>query len=140
MLAFKGGEIPFLDTNGVDLATLLTKVKATVKKPYLLHPSDFVLATTQEFIGLPDNIVARLEGKSSLGRIGLMIHITAGYVDPGWQGKLTIQLKNLGVAPIRLTPNMKIAQITFMRLTSRAQRPYGAKGLGSKFQGGRRHI
>jgi dCTP deaminase len=102
---------------------------------FFLNPGEFVLASTLESIILPDDIVGRLEGKSSLGRIGLLIHSTAGYVDPGWQGHLTIELSNVAKLPITLYHKMKIGQISFLRLTSPVDRLYGATELGSKYQG-----
>ncbi len=102
---------------------------------FFLNPGEFVLASTLESITLPDDIVGRLEGKSSLGRIGLLIHSTAGYVDPGWHGHLTIELSNVAKLPITLYYKMKIGQISFLRLTSPVDRLYGAAELGSKYQG-----
>jgi len=94
-----------------------------------------VLGATVERIVLPDDIVARLEGKSSLGRLGLLIHSTAGYVDPGWDGTLTLELSNVANLPIVLTPGMPIGQISFNQMTTPVERPYGTPGLGSKYQG-----
>ena len=102
---------------------------------FFLNPGEFVLVSTLESITLPDDVVGRLEGKSSLGRIGLLIHSTAGYVDPGWQGHLTIELSNVAKLPITLYYKMKIGQISFLRLTSPVDRLYGAAELGSKYQG-----
>jgi len=102
---------------------------------FFLDPGEFVLVSTLESITLPDDVVGRLEGKSSLGRIGLLIHSTAGYVDPGWQGNLTIELSNIAKLPITLYYKMKIGQISFLRLTSPVDRLYGAAELGSKYQG-----
>ena len=102
---------------------------------FLLDPGEFVLVSTLELITLPDDVVGRLEGKSSLGRIGLLIHSTAGYVDPGWQGNLTIELSNVAKLPITLYYKMKIGQISFLRLTSPVDRLYGTAELGSKYQG-----
>ena len=103
--------------------------------PFILHPGEFVLGSTLEHIELPDDLVARLEGKSSLGRIGLVIHSTAGFVDPGWKGHLTLELSNLARLPITLYYGMKIGQISYLRLTTPAERLYGSEGLGSKYQG-----
>ena len=102
---------------------------------FFLNPGEFVLASTLESVTLPDDIVGRLEGKSSLGRIGLLIHSTAGYVDPGWHGHLTIELSNVAKLPITLYYKMKIGQISFLRLTSSVDRLYGLAELGSKYQG-----
>src|SRR5574337_954968 len=104
-------------------------------EPFILHPGEFVLGQTLEWVELPDDLVARLEGKSSLGRLGLLIHSTAGYVDPGWKGNLTLELSNVANLPIALYFGMKIGQISFFRLTSPVERPYGSKELGSKYQG-----
>ena len=104
------------------------------KDDFVLHPGEFVLASTAETVGLPDNIVARVDGKSSLGRLGLLIHATAGFVDPGFRGQITLELSNVAPMPIRLSPGMKIAQISFWTLDQPAQRPYGHPELGSKYQ------
>ena len=103
--------------------------------PFILHPGEFVLGQTLEWVELPDDLVARLEGKSSLGRLGLLIHSTAGYVDPGWEGTLTLELSNVANLPITLYYGMRIGQISFLRLTSPVERPYGSPALGSKYQG-----
>jgi dCTP deaminase len=104
-------------------------------EPFVLHPGEFVLGQTLEWVELPDNLVARLEGKSSLGRLGLLIHSTAGYVDPGWKGNLTLELSNVANLPIALYFGMKIGQISFSKMSSPVDRPYGSKDLGSKYQG-----
>ncbi|MSQ34003.1 MAG: dCTP deaminase [Dehalococcoidia bacterium] len=103
--------------------------------PFYLHPGEFVLGVTLERVCLPRDIVGRLDGKSSLGRLGLVVHSTAGFVDPGWQGCLTLELSNLAPLPITLYYAMPVSQISFMRLTSPAQQPYGSKKLNSKYQG-----
>lgn len=103
--------------------------------PFFLQPGEFALGVTVEEIGLPNDIVGRLDGKSSLGRLGLVVHSTAGFVDPGWRGNLTLELSNLAPLPIALYYGMKISQISFMRLSSPAINPYGSKKLGSKYQG-----
>ena len=105
------------------------------EEPFVLQPGAFCLATTLETITLPDDIVARVDGRSSLGRLGLLVHATAGYVDPGWTGKLTLELSNQSQMPIALYYGMRIAQISFLRLSSVADRPYGSPGLRSKYQG-----
>ena len=102
---------------------------------FVLHPGELVLGSTAERVRLPDDLVARLEGKSSLGRLGLAIHSTAGFVDAGWDGYLTLELSNAATLPIKLYPGMKIGQISFLRMTTPADRPYGSSGLGSKYQG-----
>lgn len=104
---------------------------------FVLHPGQFVLGTTLERITVPDDILGKLEGKSTLGRSGLMIHSTAGYVDPGWTGEITLELSNVATLPIVLHPGMRIGQMSFERMTSPAERPYGCEGLGSHYQGQR---
>ncbi len=104
---------------------------------FILHPGEFVLGSTAERVGLPDDLVARLEGKSSLGRLGLLIHSTAGFVDAGWDGHLTLELSNVATLPITLYPGMKIGQISFLRMTTPAEHPYGSAQVGSKYQGQR---
>ena len=104
-------------------------------EPFVLHPGEFVLGSTLERVELADDLVARIEGKSSLGRIGLLVHATAGYVDPGWNGKLTLELSNVATLPIRLYYRMKIGQLSFQNLTTAAERPYGHPDLKSRYQG-----
>ena len=115
----------------------LTELVDTGEEPLILHPGEFVLGSTKEKVTLPDDLVARLEGKSSLGRLGLLIHSTAGFVDAGWDGHLTLELSNVANLPITVYPGMKIGQISFLQMTTAAENPYGSKGLGSKYQGQR---
>lgn len=131
---FRNSRYPYIDPAREQIG-LTERVGASVEEPFVLHPGEFALGTTVEHIGLPDDIVGRLEGKSSLGRLGLLIHSTAGYVDPGWKGRLTLELSNVANLPIVLTPGMKIGQISFSRMTTPVERPYGHPGLGSKYQG-----
>jgi len=102
---------------------------------FMLHPGEFVLGSTFERVAVPDDLVARIEGKSSLGRLGLLIHSTAGFVDSGWDGHITLELANVASLPITLYPGMKIGQISFMEMTTPAERPYGKGATGSKYQG-----
>lgn len=104
---------------------------------FMLHPGEFVLGSTSERVAVPTDLVARLEGKSSLGRLGLLIHSTAGFVDAGWDGQLTLELSNVCNLPITLYPGMKIGQISFIRMTTEADVPYGSASVGSKYQGQR---
>jgi dCTP deaminase len=120
-----------------NLEELTELVSVDEDNPFILHPGEFVLGSTVERVALPDDLVGRLEGKSSLGRIGLLIHSTAGFVDAGWDGQLTLELSNVASLPITLYPRMKIGQISFMRMTTPAERPYGSGELGSKYQGQR---
>ena len=106
-------------------------------EPFILHPGEFVLASTYEAVTLPDDVAARLEGKSSLGRLGLLTHSTAGFIDPGFTGHVTLELSNVATLPIRLWPGMKIGQLCFFRLSSPAEHPYGSARYGSRYQGQR---
>ncbi len=115
-----------------DLTTLIT---ASIEEPFVLHPGEFVLGTTFEKISLSNKVVARLEGKSSLGRIGLLIHSTAGFVDPGFSGYLTLELSNVANLPIKIYPEMKIGQISFYYLNSPSESEYGTETYGSKYHG-----
>jgi dCTP deaminase len=131
---FRNSRYAFIDVRSPqpDLTEMLT---VAAEEPFVLHHGEFVLAQTLEWVELPDDLVARLEGKSSLGRLGLLIHSTAGYVDPGWKGKLTLELSNVANLPIALYLGMKIGQISFLEMSSAVERPYGSAGLGSKYQG-----
>ncbi len=134
ILVFRNSRKPYIDIKE-DTTDLTELQKIEDDQPFILHPGEFVLASTRENIQIPDDIVARLEGKSSLGRIGLLIHSTAGYVDPGWKGHLTLELSNVANLPVTLYSGMKIGQISFIRLSTPADNVYGSKNLGSKYQG-----
>ena len=136
LLVFRNHLEPYIDVRQ-EMAHLTTPVEIDEIKGFVLHPGEFVLGMTLEYVELPDDLVGRLDGKSSLGRLGLVVHSTAGFVDPGWQGNLTLELSNLATLPIILYYGMKSSQISFMRLTSPAEHPYGSKGLGSRYQGQR---
>jgi dCTP deaminase len=131
---FRNARYPYIDP-AVEQDGLMDMVSASVEQPFVLHPGEFVLGATVERVTLPDDIVARLEGKSALGRLGLLIHSTAGYIDPGWDGTLTLELSNVANLPIVLTPGMPVGQISFMQMTTPVDRPYGTPGLGSRYQG-----
>ncbi|MFJ3214894.1 dCTP deaminase [Kitasatospora sp. NPDC086801] len=104
---------------------------------FILHPGEFVLASTYEVISLPDDVASRLEGKSSLGRLGLLTHSTAGFIDPGFNGHVTLELSNVATLPIKLYPGMKIGQLCLFRLSSPSEHPYGSERYGSRYQGQR---
>jgi dCTP deaminase len=112
-------------------------VEVDPDEPFILHPGEFVLGSTYEVIGLADDLAARLEGKSSLGRLGLLTHSTAGFIDPGFEGHVTLELSNVATLPIKLWPGMKIGQVCVLRLTSPAEHPYGSAVYGSRYQGQR---
>ncbi len=116
---------------------LTMQVEPDGDEPFVLHPGEFVLGSTLEVVTLPDDLAARLEGKSSLGRLGLLTHSTAGFVDPGFSGHITLELSNVATLPITLWPGMKIGQLCLLRLTSPAEHPYGSAKVGSKYQGQR---
>ncbi|MDE2860393.1 MAG: dCTP deaminase [Chloroflexota bacterium] len=134
LLVFRNTRQPYIDVRR-DMPDLTEVEEIPEEGPFILHPGEFVLGSTLESVTLPGDIVARLEGKSSLGRLGLLIHSTAGYVDPGWSGHLTLELSNVANLPITLYYAMKIGQISFLRLTSEAENLYGSPALGSKYQG-----
>ena len=118
-----------------DELTRLIEVDAG--ESFILHPGEFVLGSTFEFVTLPDDVAARLEGKSSLGRLGLLTHSTAGFVDPGFKGHVTLELSNMATLPIKLWPGMKIGQLCFFKLTSPSEHPYGSEKYSSRYQGQR---
>ncbi len=126
-------------TSAIDLrdppTNLTEQVKITDGEAFVIHPGEFCLGRTLEHVELPDDIVARIEGKSSVGRLGLIVHATAGFCDPGWRGTLTLELNNLTRVPIKLYAGLAIAQLSFMTLDAPALRPYGHAGLGSHYQG-----
>lgn len=131
---FRSSRYPYIDPT-MDQVGLMDLVEASSEEPFVLHPGEFVLGATMERIALPIDIVARLEGKSSLGRLGLLIHSTAGYIDPGWDGTITLELSNVANLPIVLTPGMPIGQVSFMLMTTPVDRPYGTPELRSRYQG-----
>ncbi len=133
---FENHRYPYIDPKKPqeDLTVL---VEVSEEEPFILHPGEFVLGSTLERVQLGTDIVARLEGKSSLGRIGLLIHSTAGFVDPGFDGYLTLELSNVANLPIAIYPGMKIGQISFYQLSTPADHPYGSDTAGSKYQGQR---
>jgi dCTP deaminase len=133
---FRNSRYPYIDVRA-DQPELTELVEIGGDDPFILHPGEFVLGSTFERVQLPNDLVARLEGKSSLGRLGLLIHSTAGYVDPGWEGNLTLELSNVANLPITLYDGMKIGQISFQRLSSPAEVSYGEASIGSKYRGQR---
>lgn len=120
-----------------DLTGLTDLIEVPMDGVFMLHPGEFVLGSTLERVGVPNDLVARVEGKSSLGRLGLLIHSTAGFIDAGFDGHVTLELANVANLPITLYPGMKIGQVSFMRMTSPADKPYGSGAQGSKYQGQR---
>lgn len=133
---FDNHKYPFIDP-AEDQPELTRLVEVDSDQPFILHPGEFVLGSTFEQVSLPDDVAARLEGKSSLGRLGLLTHSTAGFIDPGFSGHVTLELSNVATLPIKLWPGMKIGQMCFFRLTSAAERPYGSSEYSSRYQGQR---
>jgi dCTP deaminase len=133
---FDNHKYPHIDP-AQDQSDLTRAVEVNGEDAFILHPGEFVLGSTYEYVTLPDDVAARLEGKSSLGRLGLMTHSTAGFIDPGFQGHITLELANVATLPIKLYPGMKIGQMCFFRLTSAAENPYGSAKYGSRYQGQR---
>jgi len=133
---FRNSRYPFIDVK-TEQEELTELVEVGDGEPFILHPGEFVLGSTLERVTLPDDLVARLEGKSSLGRLGLLIHSTAGFIDPGFDGHVTLELSNVANLPITIYPAMKIGQLSFVQMSEPAETPYGSGALGSKYQGQR---
>ena len=133
---FENHRYPHIDPS-VEQPELTRLVEPSGDEPFILHPGEFALASTFEVVTLPDDIAGRLEGKSSLGRLGLLTHSTAGVIDPGFSGHVTLELSNVATLPIKLWPGMKIGQLCLIRLSSPAEHPYGSEKYGSRYQGQR---
>jgi dCTP deaminase len=133
---FENHRYPHIDPSA-DQPDLTRMVEPEGDEPFILHPGEFVLGSTYEVVTLPDDVAARLEGKSSLGRLGLLTHSTAGFIDPGFSGHVTLELSNVATLPIKLWPGMKIGQLCFFRLSSPSEHPYGSEKYGSRYQGQR---
>jgi len=133
---FENHRYPHIDPSE-DQPDLTRMVEPQGDEPFILHPGEFVLGSTYEVVTLPDDVAARLEGKSSLGRLGLLTHSTAGFIDPGFSGHVTLELSNVATLPIKLWPGMKIGQLCFFRLSSPSEHPYGSEKYGSRYQGQR---
>ncbi|MEJ7708231.1 MAG: dCTP deaminase [Nocardioidaceae bacterium] len=133
---FENHRYPHIDP-AASQPDLTRPVEPEGDEPFILHPGEFVLGSTYEVITLPDDVAARLEGKSSLGRLGLLTHSTAGFIDPGFSGHVTLELSNVATLPIKLWSGMKIGQLCFFRLSSPAENPYGSAKYGSRYQGQR---
>jgi len=135
-LVFHNARRAFIDPRE-SMDDLTERITIADGERFILHPGEFALGSTLEYVGLPDDLVARLEGKSSLGRLGLLIHSTAGFIDPGFEGHITLELSNVANLPIAIDPGMLIGQISFQGMSSPAENPYGSGSLGSKYQGQR---
>ncbi len=133
---FENHRYPHIDPSE-EQPDLTRLVEPEGDEAFILHPGEFVLASTYEVISLPDDVASRLEGKSSLGRLGLLTHSTAGFIDPGFSGHVTLELSNVATLPIKLYPGMKIGQLCLFRLSSPSEHPYGSERYGSRYQGQR---
>ena len=133
---FDNHKYPVVDP-AADQPELTRLIEVSADGEFVLHPGEFVLGATYERVTLADDVAARLEGKSSLGRLGLLTHSTAGFIDPGFSGHVTLELSNTATLPIKLYPGMKVGQLCFFQLSSPAERPYGAGAMGSRYQGQR---
>ncbi len=133
---FENHRYPHIDPS-TEQSELTREIAPVGDEPFVLHPGEFVLGSTYEVVTLPNDIAARLEGKSSLGRLGLLTHSTAGFIDPGFSGHVTLELANVATLPILLYPGMKIGQVCFFRMTSEAEHPYGSSVYGSRYHGQR---
>lgn len=136
---FKGFKIitkPYIDPfDNTDLESYMSSITVEKDKPFIIHPGEFTLATTYENVKLPDDIVARVEGRSSMGRLGITMHVTAGYIDPGFEGNITLEISNIGKMPVALYPGQRVCQIVFETMTSPSQKPYGHEDRDSKYMG-----
>lgn len=129
---FKTSSIPFIDTKKeTENCTEIVKVKEG--KPFIIHPGEFVLGTVREYVKMPDDLVGSVDGRSSLGRLGIMVHTTSSSINPGWEGRIVLEITNLGKTPVKLYPGQRVAKLTFHKMTSPAERPYGAR-KDSKYQ------
>ena len=133
---FKVIRKPYIDPKDPeDLASYMESTKVPQGEAFIIHPNEFALATTHEYVKLPDDIVARVEGRSSMGRLGVTMHVTAGFIDPGFEGKITLEISNIGAMPVALYPGQRVCQIVFETMTSASELPYGHPDRNSKYMG-----
>lgn len=130
---------PFIDPkDDEDIASYMESLTVSEGEAFIIHPNEFALATTYEYVKVPDNLVARVEGRSSMGRLGVTMHVTAGYIDPGFEGKITLEISNIGAMPVALYPGQRVCQLVFETMTSPAEKPYGHPDRNSKYMGQKR--
>lgn len=134
-LVFRHPHIPFIDPRSGSVADYTERITIPEGEMFVLHPGEFVLGTTYERVVIPPDLVAKVEGRSSLGRLAVVVHATAGFVDPGFHGHITLELSNLGRVPVALHPRMRVSQIALHQMTGPAERPYGHPTRSSKYQG-----
>lgn len=136
-LAFRNPHIAYIDPQRASMDEYTERIAIPEGGTFILHPGEFVLGSTYERIAIPPDLVARVEGRSSLGRLAIVVHATAGFIDPGFEGHITLELSNLGRVPVALRPRMRVSQIVVHEMKSPSERPYGSPGRGSKYQGQR---
>lgn len=134
-LVFRNPHIPFLDTRAAKVPELTERITIPEGEAFILHPGEFCLGSTYERVRIPPDLVAKVEGRSSLGRLAIVVHATAGFVDPGFEGTITLELSNLNRIPVVLYPRMRVSQIALHQMSSAAERPYGSPTRQSKYQG-----
>ncbi|OWT33284.1 dCTP deaminase [Methanobrevibacter sp. 87.7] len=127
---------PYIDPkDDDDLASYMESITVNNDDAFIIHPGEFALATTYEYVKVPDDLVARVEGRSSMGRLGVTMHVTAGYIDPGFEGKITLEISNIGAMPVALYPGQRVCQLVFETMTNPAEKPYGHPDRNSKYMG-----
>jgi dCTP deaminase len=127
---------PFIDPkDDDDIASYMESLTVEDGEAFIIHPNEFALATTYEYVKVPDDLVARVEGRSSMGRLGVTMHVTAGYIDPGFEGKITLEISNIGAMPVALYPGQRVCQLVFETMTTPAEKPYGHPDRNSKYMG-----
>ena len=136
---FKVIRKPYIDPKDQDdIASYMESMIIEEGEAFIIHPNEFALATTYEYVKVPDDLVARVEGRSSMGRLGVTMHVTAGFIDPGFEGKITLEISNIGAMPVALYPGQRVCQIVFETMTSPAEKPYGHPDRNSKYMGQKR--
>lgn len=136
---FKVIRKPYIDPlDEEDVASYMESSTVKDGESFIIHPNEFALATTEEYIKVPENLVARVEGRSSMGRLGVTMHVTAGYIDPGFEGKITLEISNIGAMPVALYPGQRVCQVVFETMTSPSEKPYGHPERNSKYMGQKR--
>ncbi|MDR2829558.1 MAG: dCTP deaminase [Methanobrevibacter sp.] len=134
--SFKLVRKPFIDPkDSIDLSSYMESINIIDGDCFIIHPNEFALATTYETVKIPDDLVARVEGRSSMGRLGVTMHVTAGYIDPGFEGRITLEISNIGKMPVALYPGQRVCQIVFETMTSPSEKPYGHPERDSKYMG-----
>ena len=127
---------PYIDPKDEEeIASYMESIIIDDEEPFIIHPNEFALATTHEYVKVPDDLVARVEGRSSMGRLGVTMHVTAGFIDPGFEGRITLEISNIGTMPVALYPGQRVCQLVFETMTSPSEKPYGHPDRNSKYMG-----